>query len=91
MDKKTTDVVTVWRAALLAILVLGSYPAGYICLSEKRAGVLSDGGTLRVFPNELLARAYCPASIAERWLTGKRVSSLQSGHSQVLGKTFQWR
>jgi hypothetical protein len=73
MKNRTTEAITPWIAALIAVHVLVGYPAGYILLGEKRAAVLSDGGTLRVFPNELLAKAYYPASIAERWLTGKRV------------------
>jgi hypothetical protein len=72
MKRKTIESMTFLSAALLAIL-LGSYPAGYFCLGEKRVGVLNGGGTLRVYPNESIARMYYPVSVVEWWLTRKKV------------------
>jgi len=70
MDRNTIAPIALWSAAILATILVGSYPVGYFCLSEERA---TGRGIIRVFPNESCARAYHPASKVERWLTGKRV------------------
>lgn len=58
-------------AALVLLLPVGAYVAGYFLLGEERALTIGPG---RVFPSEEIAGFYDSAGEVESWIRGEPVT-----------------